>query len=63
MLCCLGLCCCLAAAFRTQNKDGQTITVAFPKQDDCLINNELESLTFKVLFGVGCCSVLLAWMQ
>lgn len=38
-------CCC---AYRTQNKDGQTITVTFPKQDDCLINNQLESLTFKV---------------
>lgn len=38
---------CVAVA-RSQTKDGQTITVALPKTDDCLINNQLESLTFKV---------------
>lgn len=38
----------LPLSCRLQSKDGQTITVAFPKQDDCLINNQLESLTFKV---------------
>ena len=45
-MCLLPLLC--VAVARSQTKDGQTITVALPKTDGCLINNQLESLTFKV---------------
>jgi hypothetical protein len=47
-------------ARRIRRKDGQSITVAFPKLDDSLINNQLVSLTLKVRACVHGCGWVVA---